>query len=465
MKSLKRGISILLVFMVAAFTLVGCTQEKPKETKTNEIKPEEKVAGDTAVNVEKPFEGVTLRYAVTETAAQGGEVVDLVNLVKEKTGINIEFTIMPTANDGEVDKVLISLLAGDELDILYRATPKLKVFYNAGVLSELDELANNVDYDMKKVFGENLPVFDDNQTYGLPAFNDIWLTFYNKKIFDEAGVPYPSAEGWTWDKYIETAKKLTNTEKGIWGSFMLDYDNYKYMWANQNGAEHYKADGTSNYDDAIFAEGLKFFYDLGNVEKIQPDSLTYAVGSYPWNSFVATDKIGMFVCGGWVASMLPNTEKYPRDWQAGILPMPYPEGQTPSTLAVTGNYAVPKTSKNKEAAFAAIACMAENQYTLGYGRVPARVDLTDEEIETYISKDLTPTYVNDNITTMDFKKAWFNPATKIYSEKVIGTADTAINQVWVEEGELYGHGQKSLEETVQSLKTRADQLIREALEE
>ena len=43
--------------------------------------------------------------------------------------------------------------------------------------------------------------------------------------------------------------------------------------------------------------------------------------------------------------------------------MPYPEGEDPSTLTVPGCYAIPTTSKNKEAAFAAAVCMAENQYT------------------------------------------------------------------------------------------------------
>ena len=39
-------------------------------------------------------------------------------------------------------------------------------------------------------------------------------------------------------------------------------------------------------------------------------------------------QFGMFVCGGWVASMLPDTEKYPRDWTCTILPMPYPEARS-----------------------------------------------------------------------------------------------------------------------------------------
>ena len=141
--------------------------------------------------------------------------------------------------------------------------------------------------------------------------------------------------------------------------------------------------------------------------------------------------------------------------------MPYPEGQEPSTLAVTGCYAVPTTSKNKDAAFAAIKCMAEEQYTLGYGRIPARVDLTDEETTSYITDKLVPTFADDNITVEDFRKAWFDKDRKVLSEKIIGPADATISQIVIEESQLYGSGSKSLDDAVNSIQTRADAAIKE----
>lgn len=450
MKSIKKALLLSVAAILSCSSLAGCGGD-------DAVTPTQ-----TSSNSDKPYEGVTLHYAVSETATQGGEVMELVELVKEKTGINIEFTIVPNTNAGEVDKALVSLMAGDELDILYGTDAKLKTYYNAGVLSSLDDLAENSNYDMEQVFGDNLVSYNDGHVYALPAYKDIWLTFYNKKLFDEAGVPYPSAEGWTWEKYVETAKQLTDSSKGVFGSFMLDYDNYNYMYALQNGWEPYNEDQTeTNFTDQKFKDSLEWFYGLGNVEKIQPDCVTYAAGTYPWNTFVASDNMAMFVCGGWVASMLPNKESYPRDWECGILPMPYPEGQEPSTLAVTGCYAVPTTSKNKEAAFAAIKCMAEEQYTLGYGRIPARVDLTDEEITNYISDKLVPTYADDNITVEDFKNAWFDSERKVLSEKIIGPADGTISQIIIEESELYGSGSKSLDDAASAIKSRSDAAIKE----
>jgi multiple sugar transport system substrate-binding protein len=171
--------------------------------------------------------------------------------------------------------------------------------------------------------------------------------------------------------------------------------------------------------------------------------------------------IGLYVCGGWVASTLTTLDKYPRDWQAGILPMPYPEGSEPSSLFIDTCYAVPSTSSNKDAAFAAIRCIAENKYTLGYGRIPAKT-LTEEEARSYIEATLVPMFAHDGITVDEFMAGWFDSSRNYIDEKIVGPADTVINQIVSEESLLYGQGAKSLDDTIASIKTRADEAIAEA---
>ncbi|MDD4849258.1 MAG: extracellular solute-binding protein [Gemmiger sp.] len=469
---MKKQFALSMAVLMAATSFAGCGASG-SSVAASSAATENTTTEQAAANPDMPYEGVTLHYATTDTAATGAEMLDVVAMVKEKTGINIEFTIIPNPKEGEVDKKLVSLQAGDELDLVYGTTAQLKTYYNAGVLEPVDQLAADAGYDMAAVFGENLPIYDDGKTYGLPAFNDIWVTFYNKNVFDAAGVAYPTADGWTWDKYVETAKQLTDIDNNVYGSLMLDYDVYNYMLAIQKGATHYKEDGTANYDDPRFKESLEFYYGLGNTEKIQPDSTTYAAGVFPWNSFVTTGvadengkygaaQFGMFVCGGWVASMLPNAEKYPRDWECGIAPMPYPEGEEPSTFAVTGCYAIPTTSKNKAAAFEALRCIAENQYTLGYGRVPARKDLTDEEVLKYVEDTMVPTYADtDKITAEMLKDAWFDSNRTILSEKVVGPADVTISQIWTSEGPLYGQGQQDIDKTIENIQNRSNEAIKE----
>lgn len=462
----KKLISLSLVAAMAAGTLAGCGGSSTTETTaaaTTAADAGTTTTGESGADGEMPYAGVTLKWALTDNQATAEETTKLIELVKEKTGIIIEPSITPTTNAGEIDKVLVGLMAGDSIDIIERTPSQLKEFYNAGVLAPLDELAATAGYDVEENFSGTEVKFDD-ETYGIPTYRDIWLTYYNKKIFDDAGVAYPTADGWTWEKYVETAKQINDPEAGIWGSFMLDYDNYEYMTALQKGVSAYKEDGTSNFDDPAFKDAISFYYGLGTEEKIQPDSIEYASGIYPYNSFMTTGQMGMFVCGGWVASTLTDQTKYPRDWQAGILPMPYPEGEEPSSLTIANACAIPSTSENKDAAFAAIECIADYKYTLGYGRVPGRTNLSDEEIDAYVNEQLVPMFEHDGITAEDIKNAWFDNDRNLVYEKISGVADTSISQIWIEEGQLYGQGAKSLDDTMASIKTRSDEAIAEAAE-
>ena len=125
------------VTAAAAGLLAGCGGSDSSSSSTASS-----AAAAEPADPNKPYAGVTLYYAATDTEATGPEMQDIVAMVKEKTGINIEFVLEP-----------------------------------------LDELASAASYDIKSVFGDSAPVYDDGQTYGLPAFTDVWCTFINTKVF------------------------------------------------------------------------------------------------------------------------------------------------------------------------------------------------------------------------------------------------------------------------------------------
>lgn len=105
---------------------------------------------------------------------------------------------------------------------------------------------------------------------------------------------------------------------------------------------------------------------------------------------------------------------------------------------------------------------AEKQYTLGYGRIPARIDLTDAEIQDYIRDQILPALEPDGITVEDIQAMWFDPDVNIFDEKPVGTASTEIKNIIVDECGLYGIGEQSLDDTVAHIKTKADAAIETA---
>lgn len=65
----------------------------------------------------------------------------------------------------------------------------------------------------------------DDRYYGLPTRCTCWVLYYNKDLFDEAGIAYP--EQMTWDEYASLAKQLTNDKTGedkVWGGYFADWD-------------------------------------------------------------------------------------------------------------------------------------------------------------------------------------------------------------------------------------------------
>ena len=89
--------------------------------------------------------------------------------------------------------------------------------------------------------------------------------------------------------------------------------------------------------------------------------------------------------------------------------------------------------------------------------------LDDAAITDYIQNGLVPTYeATDAIPAEQFKAAWFDADRKVLSEKVVGTADTTISQIWTSEAPLYGMGQQDIDTTMQNIQERSNEAIKEA---
>jgi multiple sugar transport system substrate-binding protein len=102
--------------------------------------------------------------------------------------------------------------------------------------------------------------------YGLPRDIEAHALYYNKKLFDEAGVTYPTDE-WTWDDLLAAAEKLTKKDaSGRVTQYALGMEGGKWpIWVGQAGGIVLDdlinpSKCTLNTPEAM--TGLQFFYDL-----------------------------------------------------------------------------------------------------------------------------------------------------------------------------------------------------------
>jgi multiple sugar transport system substrate-binding protein len=154
--------------------------------------------------------------------------------------------------------------------------------------------------DIYKWKGEQFAFPKDFDTVGL---------WYNKALFDKAGVEYPTAD-WTWEDVQAAAKKLTGN--GVYGiAAKLDPQAWYYNVVKQGGGEVISGDRTkSGYDSPGAIAALQWSADLINKHKVSP-TLAQMSETDPRQMF-QSGKVAMIYDGSFAAVELyknPYTRK------------------------------------------------------------------------------------------------------------------------------------------------------------
>ncbi len=374
----------------------------------------------------------------------------------ELTGLRVDMQMIPGDPNDFFDKTDIAVMGGDTTDCIRLTNPlEIARYVNAGFLLPLDDMLKKAEYNAEGVYGKYLKRYDGKLLY-LPYEQSIHAVYYNKKIFDEAGVPYPKAP-WTWDDYVATAKKLTNKAKGIYGSyFMYDWEYYYYMIARQRNVPAYKKDGSSNYDDPAFREALAFMYDLGEVHKVQPTFKEFKALNYTWDTWAATGKFGMICIGSWFTGLLTDLVTYPRDWDWGIVETPSAGPKGKNNLMAGGVWAVLKNARHPQNGARYAAWVSEHSYEYA-GGIPARVNLSAEELQKLLGGIAEKS--KGSVTVADLKAALLQNSLGVVDEKITGAKVKEYTDIIKEEAQMYMSGEQSLDGALKHIKERADKIL------
>lgn len=434
-------IMLVLILIVSACSLntSGLEPAAPSGTTDDAIQSSDNAGSPTTIKVY-----ISADIANSELEKQFNDAFT------DKTGIHVEQVVVP--GDDMYKKIDMDLASSvSTVDVIPLSNPlPLDQYVKNDFLLPLNDLLKEGLYDADKIHGEYLTKYGD-KIYSLPESVSMWAVFYNKKIFDDVNVPYPPEE-WTWTQYIETAKKLTNPAKGVYGSYMLDFDIYLFMLARQHNISAYKADGTSNYDDPIFKESLKFFGELGNVDKIQPNWLDYKSNKLQWDGFMS-GKYGMHLIGNWYTGLLTNEKEYPKNWEWGVTQIPT-DGIGTNNFGVTYTNAVNKRSTHPKEALEYVKFKAEYSAKTR-GILPALADPAAQEDSIKQIAERS----NGSVTIDELSSAFFNNKLGYVQEKNIGPVAAEYSRIIMQESDLYLSAKRSLDDTIKAIKEKADAAI------
>lgn len=257
-------------------------------------------------------------------------------------------------------KLLSDVAAGTLPDIFVNADVYTKPFFDAGLTADLKPLADKSGFKLNDFDQTFLQLAEYKGKVGfLPRAADVVVTYYNKRMFDEAGVKYPDAN-WTYDDMLAAAEKLTKiaadgtvTQYGV----TADYTWWAY-WVPMVVAEGGKILSDDN-KQAVFnsPEGIKawnvIFTGLKN-KWFVPPSVQTTMGS-PYVPFASGKAAMTFTIRGLTPSFRDQLKD---DWDVQLVPKGSADRK--SGMGTMG-YALSAHSKNVDAAWELL------QYTYGDG--------------------------------------------------------------------------------------------------
>jgi len=178
-------------------------------------------------------------------------------------------------------KLEYMIVAGIPPDVSDMGQPNLPKFVQAGEVEPLDDwIKTDPAFDPSSILKECMDEGNwDGSQWAIPAtFSPVCL-WYNKTLFDEAGVPYPNRD-WTQAEMLAAAKKLTRDINGdgvpdIWGFYTNNNHWNRYpCWIWQRGGSFMSDDlSRATFDNPITVEGIGWLADLALKDKVMPSSV------------------------------------------------------------------------------------------------------------------------------------------------------------------------------------------------
>ncbi|MFO7320708.1 MAG: sugar ABC transporter substrate-binding protein [Chloroflexota bacterium] len=192
---------------------------------------------------------------------------------EQHPNIRVEFLHTP---DDYMVKLQTMLAGGDYPDVIFLGNGDILPFVTRGQLLPLNDLIERDGVDTSDIFPNIYNLYNvDGVQYGFPVDAPNQQLFYNKTMFEEAGVEPPPSdwddETWTWDAFLEKAIALTDASKNRWGYQVLPGFRPWWIWVTANGGSFFNEDGTAcvlNEPPAV--EALQFLADLIHVHKVAP---------------------------------------------------------------------------------------------------------------------------------------------------------------------------------------------------
>ena len=353
----------------------------------------------------------------------------------ENPDITVEVTTLPYADYGTA--IQTDLAAGTESDVFDIEYSNYAQYQANGVLAPI-EVANADAYKASLLEA----YATDGTQYALPSSFSNVVLYYNKDLFDAAGLDYPTND-WTWDDEKAAAEALTDQAAGVWGDHqpVSFYEYYKVL--AQNGGQFLADDGTSVAFNT--PEGVEAAHWLVDKSGTVMPTIEQGQGSPDFDTNLFKDgKLAMLHTGIWVFGAVADV---PFGWDIAVEP-----GNTTQASAVFSNaLGVSANSEHPEAAGKWAEFLSSSDTTVDV-RLEAGWELPpisdDAKLSTYLEKG-----------SPDNRQAVFDSLNGIALPPVVAEGQSEMQDIMGEELVEAQAGRKTVEEALTSAEERINAVI------
>jgi multiple sugar transport system substrate-binding protein len=251
-------------------------------------------------------------------------------------------------------KLLVQIASQTAPDVMVIRDASSSFLARRGIYADLTPLIESSTMDTSVFEAQTLANYSlDGVQYGLPRSVTPVVMYYNKTMFDAAGVEYPT-ESWTWEDFTAAAKALTKDNDGDgatdqWGTFMVPWDALFLPIVYTYGGNLLSEDGTTStllQPETVAA--FQYATDLILTEKVAPP--VDEAEAFGWIDGWAQQKYAMIFQGRWATPIFNDAmEKAGSDFVYDVSSVP--QGAERKTIQYSDALGISATSQNKEAAF------------------------------------------------------------------------------------------------------------------
>lgn len=330
--------------------------------------PGSAVAAVLAAGVASGAQAATeVRVVVSYYSAETGPIFEAMAEEFEKANPDIDVQIEVVNWDNLEQKLTTDIAGGTAPDVSIIGTRWLAGYVQEGIAEPLDAYMTP-EFKARFIDTFMSPSVFDGQTFGLPVAASARAMYYNKALFEQAGITAPPA---TWTELKDAAARISALGDDVYGFGIqgkeIETDAYWYYALWTHGGD-ILVDGRSGIASEAAIQAANLYKSMIDEGLTQPGVTGYSREGL--QDLFKQGRLGILLTGPWLRGQMKAEAP---DIAYGIAPIP--EGTTKATYGVTDSIIMFSSSEVKDAAWkfleeAAFTDQWRREFTLKEGFLP-----------------------------------------------------------------------------------------------